>query len=80
MGCQYPKSDNIHFYAEAEQYAKSYLKGCQYPKSDNIHFYKYLSSNVEAVKVCQYPKSDNIHFYEEAVTGYEVKVDGVSIP
>ena len=37
--CQYPKSDNFHFYTNA---SISWVLGkgmCQYPKSDNFHFY-----------------------------------------
>ena len=38
--CQYPKSDNIHFYNKMLP-VDMYVGGaCQYPKSDNIHFYK----------------------------------------
>ena len=37
--CQYPKSDNIHFYYEVKVNSGDTSKVCQYPKSDNIHFY-----------------------------------------
>ena len=37
--CQYPKSDNIHFYTASKQIKREKGELCQYPKSDNIHFY-----------------------------------------
>mgnify|MGYP005782905643 CR=1 FL=1 len=38
MKCQYPKSDNIHFYIQLRKVVLHRVM-CQYPKSDNIHFY-----------------------------------------
>ena len=44
--CQYPKSDNIHFY---DKRSLEMLKiiWCQYPKSDNIHFYPKMTFEYE---------------------------------
>ena len=36
--CQYPISDNSHFYI-VEILSKNYSVKCQYPISDNSHFY-----------------------------------------
>ena len=41
--CQYPKSDNFHFYVTSQLWVQVSLRKCQYPKSDNFHFYGTLS-------------------------------------
>ena len=38
--CQYPISDNSHFYILSKNYSVNTTYQCQYPISDNSHFYR----------------------------------------
>ena len=61
--CQYPKSDNFHFYTEKLD-NKLFLKFCV----NILNRITFISTSASLNggykrKVCQYPKSDNSHFY-----------------
>ena len=50
--CQYPNSDNFHFYEYYGGHSVEKEMLCQYPKSDNTHFYKDLIKFVEFLNEC----------------------------
>ena len=44
--CQYPNSDNFHFYDKKEKRGGKKMNLCQYPNSDNFHFYLFCEHNL----------------------------------
>ena len=63
LACQYPNSDNIHFYLSESHPEKELYYGVNTLIRITFISTKKFDYIIIGAGPCQYPNSDNIHFY-----------------